>query len=670
MSPHEKRKGWHIRQSFSDDFVDLMHKLEKKYGDKIFAIQGIANDHLDLVQFSRSFFAKSASNVADVSVDGNANVTEKNIMQYNYEAGKALMKLNSLYLLYKWVKKFWKREVAAEALEKVVNGELFVNDLVHFGMPYCYAFDLRSLLTEGMNFYKGNMPINPPKRSDSFFALLIQTTAYISNQILGAASYPDFFVVLDWFYRKEMGEDYSDQLNDKTIWKRIKNQFQNLVFSFNFPFRGNQSAFTNLSVMDEGFLQQLFGKGAYTYPDGTDPKLESVLKLSKKFFEYYAEINGKEGIFTFPVMTLAISIDKDTGKYIDPEFVDWAAKANCSKAMANIFQSVPNSFSSCCRLKSEFQIDEVGADGYQNSFGVGGLSIGSHRVAGLNLPRIAILEKENPNILEEDIELLHKILLAHRRLIQHHIDNKALPLYETGWIHLKKQYSTIGFVGGYEYVVNKGLNIKSDEGIKALTDVLTFVESKIGHWQREEKEDGNIYNIEQIPAESMAVRLAKIDHISGHNPKNFKLYSNQYIPLIEDASIYDRFRIQGNIDALTSGGAILHLNIDDEKPLSAKQFRKVIEHAKNSGTVYFAVNYAYSECEKKHYVVGKRKKCPVCKAKITQQYTRVVGFVTPVRSWNSVRRDYEYENRVFYSNENAVNGTSKKKILKPQPASV
>ena len=76
-----------------------------------------------------------------------------------------------------------------------------------------------------------------------------------------------------------------------------------------------------------------------------------------------------------------------------------------------LVQYTPNAFSSCCRMTSEF--DKVADTGYQNSFGVGGLSIGSHRVAGLNLPRIAMLEKEDPDILDKDIELVHKILLSH-----------------------------------------------------------------------------------------------------------------------------------------------------------------------------------------------------------------------------------------------------------------
>jgi ribonucleoside-triphosphate reductase (formate) len=161
---------------------------------------------------------------------------------------------------------------------------------------------------------------------------------------------------------------------------------------------------------------------------------------------------------------------------------------------------------------------------------------------------------------------------------------------------------------------------------------------------------GNIYNMEQIPGESMAVRLAEIDKILGYNPSEHKLYSNQYIPLTQKASIYDRFRIQGEIDGYTSGGAILHLNVDDDKPLSSVQFGKLIKAAKDSGTVYFAVNYAYSECYSGHISVGMSDECPVCGKEIAKRYSRVVGFITPVSSWNSVRRDYEFKNRYFYRN--------------------
>ena len=70
--------------------------------------------------------------------------------------------------------------------------------------------------------------------------------------------------------------------------------------------------------------------------------------------------------------------------------------------------------------------------------------------------------------------------------------------------------------------------------------------------------------------------------------------------------------------------------------------------AKDSGTIYFAINYAFSECEDRHYIIGKVNKCPISDKKIIEQYTRVVGFLVPVSSWNKTRKDFEYPKRVFY----------------------
>ena len=868
------------------------------------------------------------------------------------------------------------------------SGTFYANGMTQHN---CYAFDLRMLLMEGMSFFKGGMKINAPKRSDSFVALLIQTTAFISNQIMGACSYPDCFVAWDWFLRNEHGNDYMEKIRnpqteqDKEIKKKILDQFQNLIYSFNFPFRASQcvdtdtevatpsgfkkynelkvgdeiytwkdgelniqkvqavnvkeyngymhsysgrdisqlvtpnhriihqinnwkkfnhgqwdiklseelidrkspltipvafeenktpdypisdddlmfltcvltdgsidiggmgkdgyfrqpnisiiksekrssnfdlralfdrlnltytvyegsshfegtgneyygeykrfvynfsvesskkyvellngtkrvlpaffsklsqrqadivlrvwskmdgyvikesghyklqcdneviqdqvqqlcilacvgskktarwigdnknptlyvmtysrkvkdfnlkeqvpykglvwcpttedgivvfrkngavfisgnSAFTNLSVMDKGYMKSLFGE--YWLPDGTLPNLDSAQDLSKLFFEYFDSINGKEGMFTFPVMTLSLSLDPN-GNYIDPDFKKWISKTNCTKSFSNVFIGEPDIYSSCCRLSNN--IKKAGGLGFQNSFGVGGLSLGSHRVAGLNLARISQLEKENPHVLEEDVELLHKILYSHRQLLKDKISKGVMPLYTSEWISLNRQYSTIGITACNQYVANKGLDIKTEEGIECIHTVLKLIEGKIEEWQEKEKEEHCIYNLENIPAESICVRLANADKVLGYNTK-YKIYSNQYIDLMENCSVYDRVRIQGSLDSLTSGGNVLHINIDGEKPLTPEQYEKIIDLAKQCKVKYFGINYAYSECEDRHYTIGKNKVCPICGKPIVETWCRVVGFITPKSAFNPVRRDYEFDRRVFYSSDEA-----------------
>src|SRR5574344_1751760 len=651
QSKETKRKGFDIKFNYNNEFVDLWHHLQEKYPQEIFKIQGVHNDCFDISKFAKGFFNKSAS-VASVSVDANANVKEKSIAQYISEYPKGIQRLDSFYTLYKWVKKIYGTKSAKVAVEKVLNGELFINDFSNFSTSYCYAFDLRMLLEQGMNFFNGGFVIKPPKRSDSFVALLIQSTAFLSNQIMGAASYPDCFVAWDWFLRKELGEDYMVRIrnnSDKAAETKIKSQFQNLICSLNFPFRSNQSAFTNLSVMDMGYMKSMFKD--YLLPDYTKPNIKSVYELSKLFFEYFDSINVKDGMFTFPVMTLSISLDEN-GNYIDEDFKKWASKVNCTKSFSNIFIGLPTVYSSGCRLSND--ITKAGGLGFSNSFGVGGLSIGSHRCAGLNMARIGILEKENKDIINEDLEVLHKILYTHRQLLKEKISVGALPLYTGDWIFIRRQYSTIALTGCNQYVSNKGLDIKEQNGVDCIYQAFKKIENKVGEWQGAEEAEGCIYNIENIPAESLAVRLAQCDKVLGYNDK-YKLYSNQYIDLMDDCSIYDRFKLQGKLDSLTTGGNILHCNIDGEKSLTPQQYEKLIDIAKDTGTRYFGVNYAYSECENKHYAIGKHKTCPICQGKIENLWLRVVGFVTPVKSWNTVRRDYEFGKRVFYKSSEVDN---------------
>lgn len=648
-------KSWKIAHKFDSDFVDFMEEMVKKYPNEVFAIQGIADHNLDIATFSKSFFGKS-SNVAYVSVDANANVQEKNVSQYSYENNKALMKFNSLSLLFKYIKKYFGLSHSRRVAEKVLNGELFVNDFTNFAMPYCYSFDLTKMITDGLDFFTGNMKIKAPKRVDSFISLFIQATAYISNQIMGASAYPNFFLILDWFYRKEYGEDY---LQDKEHSRLIENQFQNIIYSLNWPFRGGQSPFTNLSVLDRGFLAKLFE--GYVFPDLSSPNFETTLSLSKWFFEYYTKINSTEGIFTFPVMTLALSLDKQ-GNPLDQETVDWAAQANAEKGLANIFQDTPNRFSSCCRMLSDVdKVAEVSSEGYQNSFGVSGVSIGSLRVAGLNLARAGIYATHDgyENRLDENLEDTYMILYAHRKLIEMRVNDGFLPLYTKGWIDMSKQYSTFGFVGAYEYLKNQGLDIKTEEGRNSLLKVMTKMNDKILEKQKllSDNNEFFMFNVEQIPAESMAVRLAELDYELGFNntPENtmkYEMYSNQYIPLIEESNIYDRFLIQGYFDSQTTGGAILHVNVNGEKSITPFQLSKIMEMARKTRTAYFALNYAFSESSQGVISIGKHEVCPVNGDPIVKTYTRVVGFLTPTSSWNKTRKEWEYERRYFYENEN------------------
>ena len=162
--------GYSVKYGFNNDFVELLADLKEKYGEKIFEIHGIGDKNLDITQFPKNFYNKSTKAVASVSIDDNANVSSKDISQYTYERFKSQQKLNSIYLLYKWVKKLFTKKDAAIAIERIISGDIFVNDLTDVEKPYCFAIDLNNLLADGMNFYDGrNICIKAPTRSDSSY---------------------------------------------------------------------------------------------------------------------------------------------------------------------------------------------------------------------------------------------------------------------------------------------------------------------------------------------------------------------------------------------------------------------------------------------------------------------------------------------------------------------
>ena len=645
MTGNIEKDTLYIKHSFDRDFVILIRNLYADLGPDIFAIQGIAEEHLDIVKYRESFF-NSAVTTADITVDPNANNPDKSVFQFNKSSSKPLARLDSISLLYSYIKKMFGKKEADECISALVDGRVFMNDLHNVNTGYCYSFDLTKLVTDGLDFFGGQFEIKKPKRIETFINLVIQATAYISNQITGAIAYPNFFLYMDYFLRKDkdFGPNYQEKIKtDPILADRLKEYIENVIFSFNYPFREAEPSFTNLSILDRGFIDSLF-KGT-VFPDGsqlTEDIKDSIIELSKTFFDRFTYINANLGIFTFPVTTLAHSLD-ESGEFLDKDMIEWASTHNNVKGLANVLIDSPSSFSSCCRLRNDF------SKLYQNSFGVGGVSIGSLRCAGINFNRI-----DSEADLITNAEIVHKLLLAQRAIVVDRIKTGNLPLYSKGWIFIEKQFSTVGFIGAYEHLLREGIDIKEapEEGAQAITKALGIIEKETEKWVKRDAELGyrTMYNIEQIPGESMAIRLAKIDAILDKQ-NNFEMYANQYVPLTENVDMYTRLLIQGIVDQKTSGGAIAHINIKDNYPLTPELYRAKMEIARKLKVKYFAINYAFSKCANNHYFVTNAETCPVCNAEIVETFTRVVGYLTSTKHWHKTRREYEFPRRVFYKSE-------------------
>ena len=293
-----------------------------------------------------------------------------------------------------------------------------------------------------------------------------------------------------------------------------------------------------------------------------------------------------------------------------------------------------------CRLRSERDNE------YFNSFGSGSTKIGSLSVATGNLPQLAFKTRDKEKFLEELKQLVidcQTINNAKRNIVNRTIKTGAQPLYSLGYMSLRKQYSTFGVIGLYEALEILGMDIQTKEGQEFALKMLGIINNTNEELQKKFKYP---HNCEQIPGENVAVKLSKKDRILGYNDK-YNLYSNQFVPLVKRVNMLDRIELQGLFDKHFSGGAICHINMDQE--ITDKEVMKnLIETCAKQGVVYFAINFVLQECENHHLTVGNVDTCPICGSPITGKYTRVVGFLTKVEHWIDVRREQDFPNRQFY----------------------
>lgn len=293
-----------------------------------------------------------------------------------------------------------------------------------------------------------------------------------------------------------------------------------------------------------------------------------------------------------------------------------------------------------CRLRSDTNNE------YFNAFGAGSSKIGSLGVVTTNLPRLAIISKTKEKFMENLKELVTdvaRINNAKRHIIRKRIEVGASPLYSLGFMSLKKQYSTFGITGLNEAVELLGYNILEQDGQQFVIDMLTVINKTNDKMQKQYEAP---HNCEQTPAENSGIKLSKKDNYLKYT-KDSLFYSNQFVPLIQEADMLDRIKLQGLFDSHFSGGSILHINVE-EQINDTQKIVDLINTCAKMGVVYWAINYNLQMCEADHMTIGANGRCPMCGKPIKENFTRVVGFLTNIKNWNVVRRELDYPNRQFY----------------------
>ena len=632
-----------INITFEEDFTDFIKYIKNKYPNSLLELSGLTDQYIDLGVFSEKYFDVQKDD--EITIDPNANVFKNSIANYHNERFKGISKLYSLYKLWEKIKEIFGVITAKRILENEIIKNINMQDSHLSYMPYCWAFDCYDLIIHGLPFIK-NLPSSPPKHADSFLRHVEQLAMFASHQLLGATAIPNVLVIYSELLKNDSeNKDYPvpNYKNDNRMFdKYIEQEFQKFIYTLNQPVRYTQSLFTNITLFDNIFLDELCKK--YIINDEfIDPVF--VMYIQKKFVECFNNIN-KSNLLTFPVITAQFKIN-DENNIEDEDFYNFIAEQNIEFANINIFTTHNlTALSSCCRLISNIEdIIQVSKEENMNLIGGSSLKVGSAGVVTLNLARIGLLSDDKDeflirikNLTDDAFKLNH----CRRELIKELIEKNQLPLYKYDFINLDNQYNTLGINGLNEALEFMGLDIVSDEAKNFTIELLKYLQNLV---DKQIREYGYRCNIEQIPAESTAIKFAKADRILYKQDKHF-IYSNQFIPLLTETNIINRIELQALFENYFSGGTILHINVAD-KINSFKVMKKLMSYIIKSGVQYFAINYFFSECENKHITINNQSTCSICGAKIIENYTRIVGFLTPISTWQKERKD-EFHQRKKY----------------------
>lgn len=621
------------------DFEKAITALNEKYGEDFEFLNGFHETQLNFSDFIDNFVDK---NVADVTIDANANASSKDIRSLTSEKGKSLDKLFAFNKIFYELKKKYNLRTAKEWLESEHSGAFYLHDAyTSTYMPYCYAYDLTRLAKEGLFFLK-NYNNQPAQHLTTYLDDVIEYISFMSNRSSGAVGIPNILIWTYYFWKKDCDKGYV--IKDPDYY--IRQSFQKLIYRLNQPFmRIDQTAFVNVSIFDRNYIESLFG--GMQYPDGTYviDCVEELIEHQKIFMEVVSQIRS-ENLFTFPVLTYSLLYQN--GKFVDEEFARWCSDHNTTWNDSNFFVSGDvTTLSNCCRLLS----DTSKLSAFINSIGGTALSIGSVKVNTINLMRIALEtkcdEKKYLALLRKRAVLCCKTLDVVRHIIKRNIEKGLLPNYQDGAVELDKQYCTMGILGLYEVIEAFGYTRQDELGYTYYTDEGIEFASKIFDVLNDVKDnftDEYSFNIESVPAERAAIILCQKDNVL-YDLNNKFIYSNQWIPLSVQCTIQEKLRLSAILDVKCSGGSIAHINLESNFPNTDVAWDMLNKIAR-AGVIYFAFNTKINECENHHGFIG-TDICPQCGEPVFDTYQRIVGYLVPTRAY-SAERFKEFTTRQWY----------------------
>ena len=556
---------------------------------------------------------------------------KKNIATLETELFKEdAVALNRL-AMYRKLSELYGVDLAEEYLRQLEEHEIYRHDeTAVVGKPYCASVTLYPFLLHGNTSIGGTS--DAPKNLASFTGAYDNLVFALASQFCGAVSTPEWLSYMDYFIRKEYGDDYYLHANKiidlssraRSIDKVITDAFEQVVYSLNQPAaaRGNQSVFWNIAYFDRPYFEGMFEN--FVFPDGTAMQWASVNWLQKRFMCWFNEERRRK-LLTFPVET--VNLLDDGHDYVDSEWKDFVAEMWAKGHSFFVYRSDSvDSLSSCCRLRNELQDNT-----FSYTLGAGGVSTGSKCVISINVNRLvqdAVWDTPLRDVMDRmeiQIEKIHKYLIAFNEILKERLAAGLLPVYDAGYIALDKQYLTIGVNGLVEGA--EALNIPVEADNPEYIAYVDAVLSPIYAANRAARTRELMFNTEMVPAEGLGVKNAAWDKAS-------KLYVprecyNSYFFLVEDptVNVLDKLRFHGKaFTRYLDGGSACHINLDEH--LTKEQYLILLNASIRTGCNYLTFNVPNTLCNACGHISKHRlDACPKCGSRDLDYATRIIGYL-------------------------------------------
>jgi len=552
-----------------------------------------------------------------------------------------------------WLNKIYPPEVKAAQ----TSGDFHIHDLSLLSV-YCVGWDLWDLLHEGFKGASGKVESRPARHLRSALGQVVNFFYTLQGEAAGAQAFSNFDTLLAPFIRY-----------DRLSFQEVKQALQEFIFNINVPTRvGFQTPFTNVTLdmeVPSYYRDQNVIIGGELRSETYGQFQEEMDIFNNAFLQVMCEGDAKGRVFTFPIPTYNITKDFDWDHNNLDELWNMTAKYGVPyfSNFVNSDMNPEDARSMCCRLRIDNRELEKRGGGL---FGSNPLT-GSIGVITINMPRIGYLARGE----EEFMERLYTLMALAKESLE--IKRKVLEIYTSGSLYpytkhylrnvkarfdayWKNHFSTIGLVGMNEACINfLGKSLDQPEGQAFTKKVLDFMRKTLVEFQ---EETGNNYNLEATPAEGTSYSLAKKDRQrypdiicangskSGGNGHEAYYTNSSQLSVNYTDDIFEALDLQEEIQTRYTGGTVFHI-FAGERVEDASTIKNLVRKVcSNYHIPYFTFSPTFSVCQNHGYINGEQEVCPTCKEPC-EIYSRVVGYLRPVKQWNRGKQEEFRERKTF-----------------------